>query len=251
MSAPAGAVWHSTAGNTGYFTWTAAPGQEGDAVFTLQASNGTGSETQSYHATVSPAGTDLIPPNPVTGVVIDQVSWNSARVTWQPATDNYGVVSYQVSVSHRQGRSRFHRGAYHDDIHSFTVPASTLQITADTLWASTSYTVTVVAKDAAGLTSYAWSSSGSTFTTRPQPFVLPNVTQTANLDGSLSMSWPGSGYYWQFTVECTDSLATPNWQPVEPANQWPSLITTFTIPPKPAGVPQRFYRVKASPYSVP
>lgn len=251
VSAPAGAVWHSTAGSTGYFTWAAAAGQEGDAVFTLQASNGTGNAVQSYHVTVYPAGTDLIPPNPVTGVTIDQVSWNSARVTWLPATDNYAVVSYQVTVAHRQGRSRFHRGAYHDDVHTFNVPATTTQITADNLWASTSYTVTVLAKDAAGLTSYAWSSSGSTFTTRPQPFVLPNVTQTANLDGSLTMTWPGSGYYWQYTVECTDSLATPNWQPVEPASQWPSFITTFTIPPPPSGVSQRFYRVKATPYAAP
>ena len=250
-AAPAGAVWHSTAGNTGYFTWTAAAGQEGDAVFTLQASNGTGNAVQSYHVTVYPAGTDLIPPNPVTGVTIDQVSWNSARVTWQPATDNYGVVSYQVTVAHRQGRSRFHRGVYRDDVHSFNVPATTLQITADNLWASTGYTVTVLARDAAGLASYAWSSSGTTFSTRPQPFVLPNVSQTANLDGSLTMTWPGSGYYWQYTVECTDSLATPNWLPVEPASQWPSFITTFTVPPPPPGVPQRFYRVKASPFALP
>lgn len=75
-----------------------------------------------------------------------------------------------------------------------------------------------------------------------------NVTNTANTDGSMTMTWPGYGYYWKFTVERSTDLAT--WAPIEPATQWPSYITTFTFAPEP-GVPARFYRVKASPAAAP
>ena len=67
---------------------------------------------------------------------------------------------------------------------------------------------------------------------------------TTNANGSPTLTWPSYGYYWKYTVQCTPDLVT--WVPVEPASQWPSFITTFTFTPEP-GVPQRFYRVLATP----
>ena len=78
-------------------------------------------------------------------------------------------------------------------------------------------------------------------------FAVPNVAQTVNADGSLTMSWPSQGYYWKYTVQCSDSLSTPSWQPVPPVSQWPSFyINSFNFTPDPS-VPQRFYRVYATP----
>ena len=68
--------------------------------------------------------------------------------------------------------------------------------------------------------------------------------------GMMTITWPGAGYYWQFTVDSTDSLSAPNWQPVAPASQWPNFSTSYTVPSQP-GMPQQFYRVRASPYSTP
>jgi hypothetical protein len=278
---PGGSVWHASSSNAGSFTWTPTFGQAAEAsytpppgvaqpglaTFTLKASNLTtvsgggtsgGETSQSYILKVWPKGTDLLPPAPVSGVVVDQVTADSCHVTWLPTTDNYGVAAYRVTAAHCAPRSRFHRGPYDDHIVTMDLPASATQTTFTDLRPSTSYTVTVIARDQNGLNpydlnplptglwSYAWSSSGATFTTRPLPFAVSNVAQVANADGSLTMTWPSQGYYWLYTVQCTDSLATPNWQPVPPVNQWPAYITTFTITHD-VNVPQRFYRVYATP----
>lgn len=278
---PGGSLWHASSSSAGDFTWTPLFGQAADAnyappvgiaqpglaTFTLKASNlatvaggGTsgGEQTQSYMLKVWPKGTDVVPPAPVTGVVVDQVTADSAHVTWQPTTDNYGVAGYRVTAAHYAPRSRFHRGPYNDHVVTTDLPANATQTIFTGLHPSTSYTATVIARDqnglnpsatnptATGLWSYAWSSSGAAFTTRPLPFAVPNVAQAANPDGSLTMAWPSQGYYWLYTVQFTDSLATPNWQPVTPANQWPAYITSFTVAPE-VNVPQRFYRVYATP----
>ncbi len=242
-SAPAGAVWHATTASTGYFTWAAVAGQEGVQTFTVGATSSAGTASFSRSVTVYPAGTDLIPPSAPGNFVVDQVSGDSCRVTWSTATDNYGIALYQVSAVHRQPRRRFHHGSYNDHVVTFTVPAGATQTVIPGLHASTSYVVSVTAQDTAGLWGY---SASTNITTLPQPFVLASgsVTNTANADGSMMMTWLGYGYYWKFTVQCTPDLVT--WVPVEPASQWPSFITTFTFTPEP-GVAQRFYRVLATP----
>jgi hypothetical protein len=240
-SAPTGVVWHANSAGSGYFTWTAAAGQEGVQTFTLNATNVAGSASFMRSVQVYPAGTDVIPPSAPGGFVVDQVSWDSCRVTWTAATDNYGIALYRVTAAHRQPRRRFHHGSYNDHVVTFTVPAGATQTVIPGLRASTSYVVSVTAQDTAGL----WGVSASTsITTLPQPFVLETrvVTTTANPDGSQTMTWPSYGYYWKFTVESSEDLVT--WTPVAPASQWPSYITSFTFTPDP-GVPQRFYRVKA------
>ncbi len=244
---PSGAVWHSTAANTGYFTWTAVGGQEGAQTFTVNAANTGGSAGFSQPVTVYPAGTDLIPPGYVGSLTVDQVSYDSCRVTWTAAADNYGVVAYRVSAVHREGRRRFHHGPYNDHVVTLNVPATTTQVVIPGLRPSTGYMVSVNATDAAGLWGYSYTRD---ITTLLKPFIVEaaQATTTTNPDGSTTMTWPGYGYYWMFTVECSADLAT--WAPVEPAGQWPTYITTFTFTPEP-GVPARFYRVKATPAATP
>ena len=241
---PAGAVWHAVSASSGYFTWTPAVGTAGDVVFSVAATSVAGSLTQNYPLHVYPQFTDLIPPSITPNLVVDQVTGDSARVTWGAATDNYGVALYRVTAAHRQPRSRFHHGGYpQDQIVSVDVPGTALQTVLAGLRPSTTFAVTVQARDAAGNWGYV---SSAQITTLPQPFVLADaqVHTTANANGSTTMTWPGYGYYWKYTVQCTTDLAT--WLPVEPASQWPSYVTTFTFTPDP-GVPSRFYRVLATP----
>ena len=270
---PAGAVWHSTAGNAGYFTWTPAFGQGADAnytpptqpavpgtaTFTLTASNlanggSAVSTTQSYTLPVWPKGTDLIPPAPVPGVAVNSIMADSAHVSWLPTTDNYGIAAYRVTAAHRPGRSRFHRGPYVDHIVTVDLPATATDVTLTGLRPSTSYVITVIARDLAGVSApgvatglWSYPSSAPVIYTRPLAFAVSNVQQTANANGSMTISWPNQGYYWQYTVQCTDSLSPANWQPVPPVSQWPSYyINSFTFTSDP-NVPQRFYRVYATP----
>ena len=246
-ASPAGAVWHSVSGSSGYFTWTPAAGQEGAQTFTVNAASVAGSANFTRTVQVYPAGTDLIPPSAPASVVVDQVSFDSCRIAWSPATDNYGIAAYRVVAAHRQPRRRFHYGPYNDHVLIFNLPPTAAQKLITGLRPSTSYQVTVQAVDAAGL----WGgAAGSSITTLLQPFVAA-AAQTAtvlNGDGSMTMTWPGYGYYWKFTVECSEDLAT--WIPVPPASQWPSYATTFTFTPEP-GVAQRFYRVRAVPAATP
>ena len=236
---PAGAVWHSATANSGYFTWTPAFGQgtdanyapptqpafPGTATFTLTASNvavvaggGTtgAATTQSYTLPVWPKGTDLIPPAPVAGVAVNSIMADSAHVSWLATTDNYGVAAYRVTAAHRQGRSRFHHGPYDDHIVTVDLPSNATDVTLTGLRPSTSYIITVIARDIAGVTSpgnatglWSYPASAPVIYTRPLAFAVANVQQTANTDGSLTMTWPNQGYYWQYTVQCTDSLVTP------------------------------------------
>ncbi len=243
-SAPAGVVWHALSASSGYFTWTPAVGTAGDVTFSLTATSTAGSAAQSYPLHVYPQFTDLIPPSAAPNLIVDQVTGDSCRVTWGAATDNYGVTLYRVTAVHRQPRSRFHRGGYpQDQVVSVEVSGGTLQTLLNGLRPSTSFAVTVQARDAAGNWGYV---SSAQITTLPQPFVLADaqVHTTANANGSTTMTWPGYGYYWKYTVQCTTDLVT--WLPVEPASQWPSYVTTFTFTPDP-GVPSRFYRVLATP----
>lgn len=239
---PAGALWYSLTASSGYFTWTAIAGQEGTQTFTVNATNTGGSASFSNTVTVYPAGTDLIPPSGVSAFNVDQVSFDSCRVTWAAATDNYSIASYLVAAVHREARRRFHRGPYDDHVVSFDVPVGTTQANIPGLRPSTSYIVSVTARDTAGLWGY---SATRDIRTLLQPFVLAAAqTTTTTANGSTTMTWTSYGYYWKYTVQYSDNLAT--WAPVEPANQWPNFTTTFTFTPDP-NIPARFYRVLATP----
>jgi probable HAF family extracellular repeat protein len=258
VSAPAGAVWNSPAGTSGSFTWTPVAGQEGTATFTLAATNTSGTYTQTYTVQVYPAGTDLVAPSTPGSLVMDQVGWSSVRATWTASTDNVAVTGYQITATHLD--SRIHPPPYNDQIVSTTVAATVLQTTITGLIPSTSYDVTVQAFDAAGNVSIPATAQS---TTLPQPFVaLPQSAATPGASammssalamspaaaGLMTMTWPGSGYYWQYTVQSTSDFTT--WTPVAPASQWPNFSTSYTIPVQP-GVPSQYYRVLATPCATP
>ena len=245
VSAPDGVVWVATQfGTSGYLTWTPVAGQQGDATFTLTGANSSGSVTKSYTVHVYPAGSDLLSPSTPGGLLVDQVSWSSSRASWTTSTDNLAVTGYRITATHLD--SRLHAPPYADQIVSVDVGV-VLQTTVTGLSPSTTYDLTVQAFDAASNLS---AQAAASIATRPQPFVLASseTVTTQNADGSLTLSWPGYGYYWGFTAESSPDLMT--WTPLPPANQWPSFATSFTFT-RDTSLPALFYHVKAAPAATP
>ncbi len=110
------------------------------------------------------AGSDTQAPSAPTGLQATNVLQTSATLTWSPSTDNVGVTEYEVS----QGSTNIG-----------TVTGTSANITG--LTASTTYTFTVKAKDAAGNAS---SDASVTFTT------LGNqVTYCASSGNRSSFEW--------------------------------------------------------------
>ncbi len=110
------------------------------------------------------AGSDTQAPSAPTGLQATNVQQTSATLTWSPSTDNVGVTEYEV---------------YQGSTNIGTVTGISANITG--LTASTTYTFTVKAKDAAGNAS---SDASVTFTT------LGNqVTYCASSGNRSSFEW--------------------------------------------------------------
>jgi hypothetical protein len=115
---------------------------------------------------------DLIPPSNVTGLAVSDITSTGAVVSWDAATDNYGLAGYEVSID---GGSP----------HRTTVGTRTFTVAG--LTASTSHTVSVVAVDLAGNTSTT-PATASFATTAPPPPPNGNLKITAE-EGSATAVW--------------------------------------------------------------
>ena len=78
---------------------------------------------------------DLIPPSNVPGLTVGTITATSAKVTWNAATDNYGLAGYEVTVDGGTAQRT-------------TVGTRSYSITG--LQPSSNHTVSVVAVDLAG-----------------------------------------------------------------------------------------------------
>lgn len=129
---------------------------------------------------VTPPG-DTIAPSAPTGVTAASKTANSVTLTWQPSSDNVGVVGYDI----------FRNGAQADSVTGTTATIGGLAPT-------TAYTFTVVARDAAGNVSPP--SAPLTVTTEPggntgdtiAPTAPGNLTVTAKTSSSVSLAWSAS-----------------------------------------------------------
>ncbi|MFJ2030584.1 cellulase family glycosylhydrolase [Streptosporangium sp. NPDC087985] len=131
---------------------------------------------------------DTTPPTQPGKPTVSAITSSGATLTWTASTDNRGVTGYDIySGSTRLGSS------------------TTNSITLTGLTPSTTYTATVVARDAAGNTSPA--SSATTFTTTPGQSGGSGCTSTY----TLTNSWPG-GFQGDVTVKCT--TAVTSWKSV-------------------------------------
>ncbi|MNN09331.1 Chitinase A1 precursor [compost metagenome] len=124
---------------------------------------------------------DTIAPTAPTSVTASSKTSSSVTLTWQPSTDNVGVVGYNV---------------YRNGAQAASVSGTTATIGG--LAPATTYSFTVVARDAVGNVSPA--SAPLSVTTDPgtnpgdttAPTAPGNVTVTAKTSSSVSLSWSAS-----------------------------------------------------------
>ena len=221
--------------------WQPTLAQVGTSTFTVTATNpNTTGGTATFSVTVLPAGTDTVPPTPVAQMTASAISFDHATLSWTPAGDNIGVTNYHLIATH------FGLPGQPNHVVTLDVSGTTLTTPLTGLLPGAGYTVSIRASDAAGNTGPA---TQMFFTTLLHPFPpgaeLPHLSAGAT-PGTLSLDWTNPTGQWRFTVEMTDSLSNPNWQPVPPANQWPSTTTHFTITHDPL-LRQAFFRVTATP----
>lgn len=120
---------------------------------------------------------DNIPPSNVTGLAVSDITSTGAVVSWDAATDNYGLAGYDVSVD---GGTP----------HRTTVGTRSFTVTG--LAPSSSHTVSVVAVDLAGNTSTT-PATASFATTAPPPPPNGNLTITPEEGGAIATWQPDPG----------------------------------------------------------
>ncbi len=129
----------------------------------------------------TPACPDTTPPTVPTNVATSNVQCNSVTVTWTASTDNVGVTAYKV---------------YRNSVLIATVAAPTTTYTDTTVAASTAYSYTVSAVDAAANES-AQSTPPANVTTPAcpdtTPPTVPTNVATSNVQcNSVTVSWTAS-----------------------------------------------------------
>lgn len=234
LTGPAGMSFTHVSGantNADYVVVQWQPGAQfvGTNTFTANATNAnTSGSSSTFKVVVLPNGTDTIAPTPVAQMTASGISFDRANLSWTPAGDNIGVVNYHLVATHF--------GATSNHVVTLDVPGANTNTVLSGLLANAGYTVVITPSDAANNVG----SSTSIFLTT---LVKPNVTlklSNGSTPGTLALNWNGLGAQWKFTVESSDSLATPNWAAVAPASLATNLLVT------PSG-PAKFYRVMSSP----
>ncbi len=243
FTGPAGLTVARTAGpnpllDYAVVQWQPTAADVGVNTFTVSATNpNTTGGSATFTVTVLPNGTDTVKPTPVAQITASDVSFDHCTLTWTPAGDNIGVTNYHIVATH------FGLPGVSNHIVTLDIPGANLTTPLTGLLPASGYNVSITPSDAAG--NVGPTTSTLVFSTLTEPFVNFRLSP-GTAHGTLALDWQTAGSAWNFTVEYTDSLATPNWQPVVPVTQWPSAITHFTVTPD-AGVPSRFFRVVASP----
>jgi hypothetical protein len=117
---------------------------------------------------------DLIPPSNVPGLTVGTVTAYSAKVSWNAATDNYGLAGYEVTVD---------GGAPHRTV----VGSRSYSITG--LAPSSRHTVSVVAVDLAGNRSVTPATTSFTTLAAPQPQDPATGLTIVPEEGLAYVSW--------------------------------------------------------------
>ncbi len=123
---------------------------------------------------------DTTPPTAPTGLTVSSLTSSSIALSWNAATDNVGVVGYNVVRRNNLGAA-------------VTIPVTATSYTDSGLSPNTAYSYHVVAYDAAGNDSGA--SNVITVTTLPLSFVVStpyNLTATAVSTSGINVSWNAS-----------------------------------------------------------
>jgi hypothetical protein len=150
---------------------------------------------------------DLIPPSAVPGLAVSDITATTARVTWDAATDNYGLAGYEVTVDGGAARrttvgtrSFTITGLAPSSSHTVSVVAIDLAGNRSTTPATASFTTAAAPQPPGGDFTFAPQQGGATATWQPD---LPvDVTYRVLLDGLLYDEFPVAMF-------CQDSGGNP------------------------------------------
>lgn len=161
--------------NVGYTSPTDGDSGTGSAVLEVRSLNGT------------PPIPDTDPPNMGALSISGTPTHNSANITWGAATDNVGVTGYDIRVGTSSPPTAVVQ----------SVGTGTLSATLTGLTPSTTYFVTVTAKDAAGNSDGGSVSNILSFTTtaapaNQNPTVPGNFIVTGQTSTTISVDWNAS-----------------------------------------------------------
>ena len=154
-----------------------------------------------FGASFAVGGGDTTPPTFVGGITVSTVTSSSIQITWPAGADNVAVTSYETSTD---GSTWTDRGA-------------TLTYTFSGLAASTSYTLRVRAKDAAGNVSTPALSVAQS-TSAPA-----GDTTAPTLAGTIITSTPTSTSYTATCPLATDNVAVTGYQYRLNAGAWVTI----------------------------
>jgi chitodextrinase len=196
--------WSGSQATSGTQTFTNLTTNE---TYTLTCKNRANSATQSASVTVTGSAPDTTPPSAPTNLSGTATSPTQINLTWTASSDNVGVTGYNI---YRAGT---------------LIGTSTLTSFSNTgLTASTQYTYTVKAFDAAGNISTASNSINVTTQTPPAPTVTISANPTSVTSGNSStLTWSSTN-----ATSCTASGAWSGSEAVSGTQSLTNLTATST-----------------------
>ena len=238
LTGPPGMTFTHVAGplpNADYVVvqWQPTASQVGTNFFTVAATNlNTTGSSALFTVVVLPNGTDFVAPTPVAQMTAREIGFDHIALDWTPAGDNIGIANYHIVATHF--------GATSNQVLTLNIPGANTNALLSGLLPASGYTIVITPSDAAGNIGGSTSIFAST-SVRPNLSLAltPGVTP-----GTLMLTWAALTSQSLFIVESSDSLTTPNWQPIAPATQWPIANTSFVTTPDGSA---RFYRLISLP----
>lgn len=184
---------------------------------------------------INGGGGDVSAPTVPAGLGATALSASSIRLTWTTSTDNVAVTGYLVK-----------RGG----VQVANITANSPIYTDTGLAASTAYTYTVAAYDAAGNTSAFSSSAGTTTLSSGADVTAPttptNLTVQAISDTQINLTWTAStdavgvtGYnvYRDSNLVATPATNSYQDQPLQPSTTYTYTVAAFDAAGNVSGVP--------------
>ena len=139
VGSPAGVTVDQT---TGIVSWTPSAADVGSATITVRGANSAGTDDLTFSFDVFAAGTDVNPPTAPVRIQVANTTSTGASVSWDAASDDYGVAGYQLKMKKYGNSNPIFVVA--------DVPSTQLTYAIGGLEANTRYILYITAHDAAG-----------------------------------------------------------------------------------------------------
>jgi fibronectin type 3 domain-containing protein len=207
------------------YSWNTTGVGNGTHTLTAIASDVAGNTTTAAAVTVTVKNADTTPPSVPTGLKAVAPTSATVNLSWSASTDNIGVAEYKI---YRNGSSTA----------LATVTAPTTTYTDAAVSASTAYSYTVTALDAAGNQSAQSTSASVTTPANPDktpPSVPTGLHSTGATSSSISLAWNastdtgGSGLAGYHVYRNGSLIASPSTAAYTNTGLTPSTNYTYSV----------------------